>query len=57
MVDTAKKSDGTSIPDRRQFLAATGGAATIGLLGAPGDVQAQNKFAGQKVVFASWGGA
>ena len=46
-----------SILDRRQFLAATGSAATIGLLGAPGSVQAQGKYAGQKVVFASWGGA
>lgn len=52
-----KKSAKTSILDRRQFLAATGSAATIGLLGGPRGVQAQGKYAGQKVVFASWGGA
>jgi putative spermidine/putrescine transport system substrate-binding protein len=42
--------------DRRQFLAASGGAAAAGLIGAPSAAWAQGKYAGQKVVFASWGG-
>jgi putative spermidine/putrescine transport system substrate-binding protein len=54
---TAKTSVRASILDRRQFLAATGGAAAIELLGAPRDVQAQTNYSGRKVVFASWGGA
>src|SRR5882724_11006573 len=46
------------IRSRRQFLATAGGtvAAGLGLVGAPGLARAQGKYAGQKVVFASWGG-
>jgi putative spermidine/putrescine transport system substrate-binding protein len=42
---------------RRQFLAASGSAAALGLLGAAKPVLAESKYTGQKVVFASWGGA
>src|SRR3954453_6571668 len=56
MKDTRKKTSSLSL-DRRQFLAASGGAAALGLIGAPGFARAQSKYAGQKVVFASWGGA
>lgn len=42
---------------RRQFLAASSSAAVLGLLGAAKPVLAESKYAGQKVVFASWGGA
>src|SRR5215475_843052 len=42
---------------RRQFLTAAGGAIAGGLVaGATGVTRAEGKFAGQKVVFASWGG-
>lgn len=57
MNDTTKKSSNRLTLDRRQFLAASGSAAALGLIGAPGPVRAQSKYAGQKVVFASWGGA
>src|SRR5215467_9383531 len=40
---------------RRQFLTAAGSAIAGGLV-ATGVTRAQGKFAGQKVVFASWGG-
>jgi putative spermidine/putrescine transport system substrate-binding protein len=58
MSDEMKKSARSPLAlGRRQFLAASGGAAALGLIGAPGIARAQSKFAGQKVVFASWGGA
>ena len=43
---------------RRQFLTAAGGAIAGGLVltGATRAARAQGKFAGEKVVFASWGG-
>jgi putative spermidine/putrescine transport system substrate-binding protein len=57
MDDTKKRAKAYPALDRRQFLAASGGAAALGLIGAPAIARAQSKFAGQKVVFASWGGA
>ena len=54
MSDTTQKSRNRE-SDRRRFLAASGGAAALGLAGSPS--LAQSKYAGQKVVFASWGGA
>lgn len=54
MSDTAQKSRDLTL-DRRRFLTASGAATALGLAGAP--ALAQSKYAGQKVVFASWGGA
>lgn len=51
-----RKSEVHVALDRRQFLTAAA-AAGIGLIGAPGLARAQSRYAGQKVVFASWGGA
>ena len=56
MTDTKQKS-GNLVIDRRRFLAATGGAAALGFAGTATSSLAQGKFAGQKVVFASWGGS
>lgn len=57
MNDATKKPNGRLTLDRRKFLAASGATAALGLLGAPGPARAQGKYAGRKVVFASWGGA
>jgi putative spermidine/putrescine transport system substrate-binding protein len=57
MNDMTKRSSKGLTIDRRQFLASSGSAAALGLVGAPGLARAQSKYAGQKVVFASWGGA
>ena len=57
MNDTRKHFAHCLIVDRRQFLAASGGGAALGLIGSPHSARAQGKYAGQKVVFASWGGA
>jgi hypothetical protein len=57
MNDTRKHFAHCLIVDRRQFLAASGGGAAVGLIGSPHSARAQGKYAGQKVVFASWGGA
>jgi ABC-type Fe3+/spermidine/putrescine transport system ATPase subunit len=57
MNNTTKKSSNRPTLGCRQFLAASGSAVALGLIGAPGPVRAQSRYAGQKVVFASWGGA
>jgi putative spermidine/putrescine transport system substrate-binding protein len=57
MDDTTRKTRGSMVLDRRRFLAAGKAAAVLGLAAAPQVVHAQGKFAGKKVVFASWGGA
>jgi putative spermidine/putrescine transport system substrate-binding protein len=56
MTHTKHKSEKLAL-DRRRFLAATGGAAALGLVGGTKPSLAQGKFAGKKVVFASWGGS
>lgn len=56
MNDTNGNSHNRFKLDRRQFLAASGGAATASLVGFPNIARAQSKYAGKKVVFASWGG-
>lgn len=43
--------------DRRQFLAASASVTALGLLGASRPALAESRYPGQKVVFASWGGA
>ncbi|HEV2550249.1 MAG TPA: ABC transporter substrate-binding protein [Stellaceae bacterium] len=57
MNDTDGRSASRVTLDRRQFLAVSGSAAALGLLGAGDPGFAESKYAGQKVVFASWGGA
>jgi len=56
MNDTTRKLGRFTI-DRRQFLAASGSVAAFGLSQISHSASAQGKYAGQKVVFASWGGA
>jgi len=56
MTETKQKSSNLAL-DRRHFLAASGGAAALGLTGTSTPTMAQGKYAGQKVVFASWGGS
>lgn len=55
MTDTLRKSSNLAF-ERRRFLAVTGGAA-LGLAGVRTASLAEGKFAGQKLVFASWGGS
>lgn len=53
----SKRASGSLVLDRRRFLAAAGGATALGIGGAPTLGLAAGKFAGQKVVLASWGGS
>lgn len=55
MTDTLRKSSNLAF-ERRRFLAVAGGAA-LGLAGVRTASLAEGKFAGQKLVFASWGGS
>jgi putative spermidine/putrescine transport system substrate-binding protein len=56
MTESKHKSSNLML-DRRHFLAASGGGAALGLVGATTPSVAQGKYAGQNVVFASWGGS